>query len=151
MSEPRFEPLSGNGASTPRPKDLPIMTGWAVVVGLYQIFLAWRFGSFFDGTEGLVRVQIGGVALEPVYALVGAIIVIGAWGGWHLRPWAYWLACVLQGLIFLAALIVVVLWLAGKDAPVGWLLLDCLFGAYNVWWLRRRDVRRAFRVGGGDL
>jgi len=47
----------------------------------------------------------------------------------------YRLAWVFQGLVFALALVVFGLWWAGKDAPVGWLILDCAFGAYNVWWL----------------
>ena len=27
----------------------------------------------------------------------------------------------------------------GKSAPIGWLLLDALFGVYNLWWLTRPD------------
>ena len=127
-----------------RPKNLNFMVGWLVFLGFYQIFLAWRFGTFFEGSRGLLRAEDGGVALEPLYATVGVIALIVAWGGWRLRPWAYSAAWLLQGLVFALAIVVVGLWWVGKDAPVGWLLLDCAFGAYNVWWLTRPDVRAAF-------
>ena len=52
-------------------------------------------------------------------------------------------------MVFALAVVVIGLWIDGKDAPVGWLLLDLVFGAYNVWWLTRPDVRRAFRADGG--
>ena len=127
-----------------RPKNLTFMVGWMVFLGVYQIFLAWRFGTFFEGTSGDLRSYFGGATLEPLYAAVGVIALIVAWGGWRLRRWAYLLAWVLQGLIFALALSVLVLWIAGKSAPAGWLLLDCAFGAYNVWWLTRPDTGRAF-------
>ena len=130
-----------------RPKNLTFMVGWLVFLGFYQIFLAWRFGTFFEGTQGLVRAEDGGVALEPLYATIGVIALVVAWGGWRLRPWAYAIAWLLQGMVFALAVVVIGLWWVGKDAPVGWLLLDVLFGAYNVWWLTRPDVRRAFHHG----
>jgi hypothetical protein len=128
-----------------RPKNLGFMVGWLIFLGLYQIFLAWRFGTFFEGSDGILRGYYGGVAMEPLYAAVGVIALVVAWGGWRLRPWAYRLAWVLQGLVFALALVIIGLWLAGKSAPIWWLLLDCAFGAYNVWWLTRPDTRRAFR------
>ena len=131
----------------PRPKNLTFMVGWMVFLGVYQIFLAWRFGTFFEGTKGLLRTHYGVEAVLPLYIAVGVVALIVAWGGWYLRPWAYIVAWVFQGLIFALALSVFGLWFAGKDAPVGWLLLDCAFGAYNTWWLTRPDVRRAFKAG----
>ena len=132
----------------PRPYQLGFMVGWLVFLGIYQVFLAWRFGTFFEGSRGLLRGQYGGAALEPLYAAIGLVALVVAWGGWRLRPWAYRLAWVFQGLVFGLALVVIGLWLAGKDAPIGWLLLDCAFGAYNTWWLLRSDVRQAFKAGG---
>ena len=132
----------------PRPKNLTFMVGWLVFLGVYQILLAWRFGTFFEGSKGLLRAEFGGVALEPLYAVIGVMALVVAWGGWHLRPWAYRLAWVFQGLVFALALVVLGMWLVGDNAPLGWLLLDCAFGAYNVWWLTRPDVRRAFRADG---
>ena len=134
-----------NAAERERPKNLTFMVGWLVFLGIYQIFLAWRFGTFFEGDEGDLRKDYGGVAMEPLYAAVGVLALIVAWGGWRLRPWAYRLAWVFQGLIFVLALTIIVLWAAGKTVPIGWLLLDCAFGAYNVWWLTRPGTRRAFR------
>lgn len=131
----------------PRPNNLTFMVGWMVFLGIYQIFLAWRLGTFFEGSKGLFREDLGGAAMEPLYAAIGVIALVIAWGGWRLRPWAYRLAWVFQGLVFALALVVLGLWLAGKDVPIHWLLLDCAFGAYNVWWLTRPDVRRAFRAG----
>ena len=84
----------------PRPKNLTFMVGWLVFLGVYQVFLAWRFGTFFEGTSGALRDEFGGAALEPLYLSIGAVALIIAWGGWHLRPWAYWLAWIFQGLIF---------------------------------------------------
>jgi len=132
----------------PRPKNLTFMVGWLVFLGVYQVFLAWRFGTFFEGTSGALRDEFGGAALEPLYLSIGAVALIIAWGGWHLRPWAYWLAWIFQGLIFALALVVFGLWWAGKDVPVLWLLLDCAFGAYNIYWLLQPDVRHAFGAAG---
>ena len=131
-----------------RPKNLTFMVGWLVLLGFYQIFLAWRFGTFFEGTSGDLRADYGGAALEPLYASIGVLAWVVAWGGWRLRPWAYVVAWVFQGMVFALAIVVISLWVAGKDAPVGWLLLDVGFGVYNVWWLTRPDVRRAFRADG---
>jgi hypothetical protein len=136
---------SGDQATPQRPKNLGFMVGWLVFLGLYQIFLAWRFGTFFEGSKGILRGYYGGAAMEPLYAAIGVIALVVAWGGWRLRPWAYRLAWVLQALVFVVALAIIGLWIAGKSAPVGWLLLDCAFGAYNVWWLTRPDTRQAFR------
>jgi hypothetical protein len=133
--------------AAPRPKNLTFMVGWLVLLGVYQIFLAWRFGTFFEGTSGDLRADFGGAALEPLYASIGIFALIIAWGGWRLRPWAYVAAWVFQGMVFALAAVVIGLWLAGKEAPVGWLLLDLAFGVYNVWWLTRPDVRRAFHAG----
>ena len=127
-----------------RPKNLTFMVGWMVFLGVYQIFLAWRFGTFFEGSKGDLRNYFGGATLEPLYAAIGVLALVVAWGGWRLRPWAYRLAWIFQGLVFALALTVFVLWVAGKSAPAGWLLLDCAFDAYNVWWLTRPDTRRAF-------
>ena len=138
------EPPAG-GATPKRPKNLGVMVGWLVFLGVYQILLAWRFGTFFEGSSGDLRSVYGAATMEPLYATTGVLALIVAWGGWRLRPWAYRLAWVLQGLVFALALAVISLWLAGKSAPVGWLLLDCAFGAYNVWWLLRPETRQAFR------
>ena len=136
---------AGKTAERQRPKNLTFMVGWMVFLGIYQIFLAWRFGTFFEGEQGDLRKYYGGATLEPLYATIGVLALVVAWGGWRLRPWAYRLAWVFQGLIFVLALAVIGLWIAGKSVPIGWLLLDCAFGAYNVWWLTRPDTRRAFR------
>ena len=143
-SEPATHP---EPAERSRPKDLTFFIGWLVFLGVWQILLAWRFGTFFEGSQGLLRDVYGGSALEPFYAATGVAALALAFGGWNLRPWAYWLAWVFQGLVFAVALLVIGLWWAGEDSPVGWLLLDCAFGAYNVWFLTRPDVRHAFGAG----
>ena len=127
-----------------RPKNLGFMVGWLVFLGIYQIFLAWRFGTFFEGSDGDLRKYYGGAALEPVYATIGVIAWVIAWGGWRLRPWAYRASFVLQGLVFLLVIGGIVLRLAGKSAPIAWLLLDAAFGAYNLWWLLQPATRAAF-------
>ena len=131
-----------------RPYQLGFMVGWLVFLGMYQIFFAWKFGTFFEGSQGDLRAHFGGAALEPLYAAVGIVALVTAWGGWKLRPWAYRLGWVFQGLIFALALVIIGMWIAGKNVPIGWLLLDCAFGAYNTWWLLRPDVRQAFRADG---
>jgi len=128
----------------PHPKNLGFMVGWLVFLGFYQIVLAWRFGTFFEGVHGDLRHYFGGVALEPLYAVIGVLALVLAWGGWHLRPWAYKASFVLQGLIFLLILGGLIFWIIGKPAPMWWLALDALFGAYNIWWLTRPETRRAF-------
>ena len=129
----------------PRPKNLTFMVGWLVFLGIYQIVLAWRFGTFFEGTKGDARKYFGGAALEPLYAAIGVLALVVAWGGWRLRPWAYRLAWVFQGLVFVVVIGGIAVRIAGKSSPIWWLLLDTLFGVYNVWWLLQPDVRRAFR------
>jgi hypothetical protein len=143
------EPPVSAGA-TRRPKNLTFMVGWLVFLGVYQIFLAWKLGTFFEGKQGDLRQYFGATTMEPLYAAIGVLALIVAWGGWHLRPWAYRLAWVFQGLVFALALGVIALRIAGKPAPLGWLLLDLAFGAYNVWWLLQPDVRRAFRKHESD-
>jgi len=145
MSE-KQEALGGpaEAAQPKRPKNLGFMVGWMVFLGIYQIFLAWRFGTFFEGTRGDLRKYYGGATLEPLYATIGIVALVIAWGGWRLRPWAYKASFVLQGLIYLVVLGGIVLWLTGKSAPIGWLLLDSAFGAYNLWWLLRPETRAAF-------
>ena len=148
MSDPD-QPQAGTTGTPERPKNLTFMVGWLVLLGFYQVFLAWRFGTFFEGTKGDLRADFGGAALEPLYASIGILAWVVAWGGWRLRPWAYVVAWVFQGMVFALAAVVIGLWIDGNDAPVGWLILDLIFGAYNVWWLTRPDVRRAFRADGG--
>jgi hypothetical protein len=42
--------------STPAwPKNLGFMVGWLVFLGVYQIFLTWKFGTFFEGSKGRAR------------------------------------------------------------------------------------------------
>jgi hypothetical protein len=132
------------GAAPARPKNLGFMVGWLVFLGVYQIFLAWKFGTFFEGSKGDLRHYFGGAAMEPLYAAIGVTALIVAWGGWRLRPWAYRASFVLQGLVYLVVIAGIVLWLAGKSAPAGWLLLDAAFGAYNLWWLLQPGTRKAF-------
>ena len=127
-----------------RPKNLGFMVGWLVFLGIYQIALAWRFGTFFEGEDGDLRQYYGGATLEPLYATIGVLALIVAWGGWKLRPWAYRAAWILQGLVYALVVGGVLFWLMGKPAPVWWLLLDAAFGAYNIWWLTRPDTRAAF-------
>ena len=127
-----------------RPPNLGFMVGWLVFHGVYQIALAWRFGTFFEGDDGDLRKLYGGAAMEPLYAAVGVLALVVAWGGWRLRPWAYRLAWVFQALIFVLAAGIIVAWFAGKSVPIGWLLLDCAFGAYNSWWLTRPATKVAF-------
>jgi len=143
------EPDAAKADSPERPKNLAFMVGWLVFLGFYQIFLAWRFGTFFEGTQGDVRQYYGGAALEPLYATIGVIAWIIAWGGWRLRPWAYRVSFVLQGLIYALVIGGIVVRLLGKPAPVGWLLLDAAFGAYNLWWLLQPATERAFGYGTG--
>ena len=40
-------------------------------LGIYQIFLAWQFGTFFEGSKGDLRHYYGGTAMEPLYAAIG--------------------------------------------------------------------------------
>jgi len=127
-----------------RPKNLGFMVGWLVFLGLYQILLAWRFGTFFEGSQGDLRAYYGGATLEPLYATIGVVALVVAWGGWRLKPWAYRVSFVLQGLVFVVVLGGLILWATGKSAPVGWLALDAAFGAYNLWWLLQPETRAAF-------
>ena len=148
MTDSTPEP-STSGAPAPaghpeRPPNLGFMVGWMVFLGIYQITLAWRFGTFFEGEQGDLRQYYGGAALEPLYATIGVLALIVAWGGWRLRPWAYTAAWVLQGLIFVLIVGGEIFWLMGKPAPTLWLLLDAVFGIYNVWWLTRPATRAAF-------
>ena len=146
MATPRARGTKKASASEPaRPKNLAFMVGWLVFLGIYQILLAWKFGTFFEGKDGDLRHYYGNAVLEPLYATIGVIALIVAWGGWRLRPWAYTASFILQGLVYLVVLGGLILWLVGKSAPVGWLLLDAAFGAYNLWWLTRPETRRAFR------
>ena len=145
MSQPPDREADRTQADSPkRPKNLGFMVGWLVFLGLYQIFLAWKFGTFFEGTQGDLRHYFGGAALEPLYATIGVIALIIAWGGWRLRPWAYRASFVLQGLVYVVVIGGIVVRLLGKPAPVGWLLLDAAFGAYNLWWLLQPETKRAF-------
>jgi hypothetical protein len=132
-------------ANPKRPRNLTFMVGWLVFLGVYQIFLAWKFGTFFEGKNGDLRHYYGAAAMEPLYAAIGVLALIVAWGGWRLRPWAYRIAWAFQGLVFAVVVGGVAARLAGKPAPLGWLLLDTAFGIYNVYWLLQPDVRRAFR------
>ena len=127
-----------------RPKNLTFMVGWLVFLGFYQIFLAWKFGTFFEGKNGDLRHYFGAGTMEPLYAAIGVLALVVAWGGWRLRPWAYRLAWVFQGLVFAVVLAGIALRIAGKPAPIAWLLLDTAFGAYNVWWLLQPGTRRGF-------
>ena len=132
------------GTRGARPPNLGFMVGWLVFLGIYQIALAWRFGTFFEGEDGDLRQYYGGATLEPLYATIGVLALIVAWGGWRLRPWAYRTAWVLQTLVFVLVAGGLIVRLLGHPAPVGWLLLDAAFGAYNVWWLTRPATRAAF-------
>ena len=136
--------VPGTTGQPTRPPNLGFMVGWLVFLGFYQILLAWRFGTFFEGEQGDLRQYYGGGTLEPLYAIIGVSALVVAWGGWKLRPWAYRAAWVFQALVFLLVLGGLVLWILGKASPIGWLLLDTLFGAYNVWWLTRPATRAAF-------
>jgi hypothetical protein len=137
--------MGSSAAGVPeRPKNLAFMVGWLVFLGIYQIFLAWKFGTFFEGVHGDLRHYYGGAALEPLYAVIGVTALIVAWGGWRLQPWAYKASFVLQGMVYVLVIGGIVVRLAGKSAPIWWLLLDAAFGAYNLWWLTRPETRRAF-------
>ena len=59
---------SAPGSAADRPKNLTFMVGWLVFLGIYQIFLAWKFGTFFEGVHGDLRHYFGGAVLEPLYA-----------------------------------------------------------------------------------
>ena len=100
-----------------RPKNLAFMVGWLVFLGIYQIFLAWKFGTFFEGTHGDLRHYFGGAVLEPLYAVIGVTALVVAWGGWHLRPWAYTASFILQGLIYLLILGGIIFRLAWEARP----------------------------------
>ena len=136
---------TSDAAARTRPPNLTFMVGWLVFLGIYQILLAWKFGTFFEGSKGDLRHYLGGAALEPLYAAVGVLALVVAWGGWRLRPWAYRLAWVFQGLVFAVVVGGIVVRLAGHSAPIWWLLLDALFGVYNTWWLLQPATREAFR------
>lgn len=129
---------------SPRPKNLTFMVGCLVFLGFYQIFLARKFGSSFEGKKGDLRHYFGAGTVEPLYIAIGVLALVVAWGGWRLRPWAYHLAWVFQELMFAVVLTGIGLRIAGKPAPLAWLLLDIAFGAYNVWWLLQPETRRAF-------
>ena len=110
---------STSGTPTPtghpeRPPNLGFMVGWLVFLGIYQITLAWRFGTFFEGEQGDLRQYYGGAALEPLYATIGVLALIVAWGGWRLRPWAYTAAWVLQGLVFVLIVGGEIFWIDGQ-------------------------------------
>jgi hypothetical protein len=142
-------PISGSAAATEikRPKNLTFMVAWMVFLGLYQILFAWKYGTFYEGDRGDLRKYYGGGTMEPLYAAIGVAALIIAWGGWRLRPWAYIFAWIFQGVIFAVVLGGLALRIAGKPAPIIWLLLDAAFGIFNVWWLLQADVRAAFCKG----
>ncbi len=89
--------------------------------------------------------------LEPLYAAIGVLALVVAWGGWRLHPWAYRLAWVFQGLVFVVVIGGIVVRIAGKPAPLGWLLLDTAFGAYNVWWLLQPEHQTRVRQTEGGV
>jgi len=51
---------------------------------------------------------------------------------------------ILQALVYVVVIGGFMIWLFGKSAPVGLLLVDAAFGAVNLWWLLQSDTRRAF-------
>ena len=52
--EHRVTQAEGAGGAAPaRPKNLGFMVGWLVFLGIYQILLAWKFGTFFEGSKGI--------------------------------------------------------------------------------------------------
>ena len=144
MSTAAGGPVDEVAGPPARPKNLGFMAGWLVFLGVYQIFLAWRFGTFFEGTQGLLRADYGVAAVWPLYVTIGIVALIEAWGLWQMRRWAYYLGFLLQGLVYALVVVVVALWIDGKPAPVGWLALDAAFGAYNIWWATRPETREAF-------
>jgi len=67
---------STSGAPAPsgqpeRPPNLGFMVGWMVFLGIYQITLAWRFGTFFEGEKGDLRQYYGGAALASGFHVGG--------------------------------------------------------------------------------
>ena len=51
---------------------------WFVFVGGYQIFFAWRFGTFYEGEQGDLRKLYRGVAMERPYADIGILAFVVA-------------------------------------------------------------------------
>ena len=120
------------------------MVGWLVFLGIYQIFLAWKFGTFFEGTTATcattsaarARAALRGHRRDRTRRRVGRLAP---------APVGVPASFILQGLIYLlmrsagsssASL--------GKPAPDRLAAAGCAFGAYNLWWLTRPDMRRAF-------
>jgi hypothetical protein len=64
---------SGPPVESTRPKSLRVMVDRLVFLGLYQILLAWRFGTFFKDTNAVLRHYYGDSVWEPVYATTGVI------------------------------------------------------------------------------
>jgi len=128
-----------------KPKGTGFMAGWAVFLGLYQIFLAAKHGGLFLGANNLERQDLSRTDLTILYISMGVLFLIIAYALWNLKWWAFPLGLVVQGMVIAVALEGIIRWLAlGQQAPVVWDAVDLAFAAFNLVWALSRDVRTAF-------
>jgi hypothetical protein len=75
----RSRPAREEHASTiPNSRPTSCSSWWFVFVGGYQIFFAWRFGTFYEGEQGDLRKLYRGVAMERPYADIGILAFVVA-------------------------------------------------------------------------
>lgn len=129
-----------------RPKGTGFMAGWCVFLGIYQIFFAAQFGGLFLGSSNLLRQDLPTIDLRILYAVIGIVAFIVAYGLWDMRWWGWVLACVLVGAVMAVALTgVLSYFLVGNtSAPIFWDVLDLAFVVFNLSWGVPRKVRDAY-------
>jgi hypothetical protein len=134
-----------------RPRIITILAVLAAIGGVLGIFAALGLigigavggaivGAGVDVASGFL---VGGFAIFwGLVTLVQAVADLAfAYGAWGLKPWAWMLGIVLQGVSILVALIN---WVGSSNGSFGNFLFSAVISGVIIYYLLTPDVKRAF-------
>lgn len=132
-------------SSAPRPRRITIVS-WLMV---FQALTFWLLGVFVFVVVMSVALRAGGhhkptaAALITAFAavgggsflLIGLLLLLLAWGLWRQKGWAFWCSTILEGLLFLIALVALfggITWVTLSEGILGATILVFLIAGHLV-------------------
>ncbi|GHO89261.1 DUF2127 domain-containing protein [Dictyobacter formicarum] len=108
-------------------------------LGVTIIAVLEAIGGVFEILGGILLLNVSAAA-AIIAIIMGIIALVLAWGLWTLKPWAFWVAVVLEAISLVYGIFLLV------NGNTGALLQAVIALAILIYLFADRNVRAAFRT-----
>ncbi len=132
-----------------RPTGITILAVLSAIVGVLGLFGSLALIGLGGLVGGIAASELGtaaGAALGGLAVIGGLILLVGsvlnlvfAYGAWNLRPWAWVLGLIAEGLALVSAVVGIL-----NTGDIGSQILNIVIPAIIIYYLMTPDVKKAF-------